>query len=71
MQTVSSDVLASHRRMRASLLAIRDLDPPGIMVRIAEMDAEIARLTALLDISQPERDVSRLEIVSIAALRAA
>ena len=46
---LSRDLLAGHKRMRASLAAILPLDPRGIAVRIAEMDREIARVGALLD----------------------
>ena len=72
---VLRDLLASHKRMRASLLAALSLDPPGIGARITEMDQEIAQLTARL--MAEERDAtakpapSRLEMVSIRAVRAA
>lgn len=65
-----------HRRMRASLVCIADLDPERVATRIVETDWEIDRLTALLE-ARSEADapdaVSRtIEIVPIGlGLRAA
>ena len=72
---MSRDLLASHKRMRASLVAALPLDPPGIAARITKIDEEIARLTARLtpddDNVKAKPASSRLEVVSIRAVRAA
>ena len=48
--------LNAHRRMRRSLLGIRELDPVGVDLRLAEFDAEIARLEKLLSSGRPHGD---------------
>ena len=64
--------LEALRRMRSCLVGIRDLDPDGVDVRLAEIDREIARLRALLDgESGPPPQVGRIELVPIGVFRAA
>lgn len=62
------------RRMRASLVGIRDLDPEGIAARIVETDWEIDRLSSLLEADAPARGAvassRKIEFVPI-GLRAA
>lgn len=72
---MSRDLLAGHKRMRASLAAILHLDPPGVTARIAEMDRAIAELSArlapdrLFETASPSAPVP--DFVSVGALRAA
>lgn len=65
---MSSDDLAACRRMRACLAGIADLDPPGVRARLADLDREIARLEALLDLAPDGAAApSRIEVIAIGA----
>ena len=55
---MSVDQLASHKRMRACLVGILDLDPAGVGRRIEEIDREIAYLEALLGPGAARAEVS-------------
>ena len=55
------DQLASHKRMRACLVGILDLDPTGVARRIEEMDREIAHLEALLGGGTPSGSETGVE----------
>lgn len=62
------DEIAAHRRMRACLVGIAHLDPPGVAARIAEMDGVIARLEASLaeqGSSASTARARRIEVVPI------
>lgn len=62
------DDLEGHKRMRACLEGIRHLDPAGVERRIAEFDAEIARMEKLLG-TQPADGAPSIEVVPIGSPR--
>ena len=76
---MTRDELDAHRRMRACLEGIVDLDPPGVTLRMAELDALIAEgeggapTGSRAAHAAPRPDARRIEIVPIGAgsLRAA
>jgi hypothetical protein len=66
------DQLAAHRRMRACLAGILDLDPPGVSARIAELDREISHLEQVLGAATPaDRDAATAPVEVRAPVRAA
>ena len=63
------DELKGHIRMRNCLAGIEDLDPAGVAERLAELDAEIERLRALLEPGEPRTgSLAQIEFVSVGSV---